>query len=241
MHAAAQPQIESPAELVGRARTQRLLFDIPGYEEAVPLLKQAIELDPAFGEAYAELAQVYAYWGFRREITGEEHQSLYGMALEFAEQALRLAPRHASAHRAAAVALRRGARADPERRAREVDEALRLAPEDPETLCEKWRVDGYDPDSPLLRKVLELSPGLVSAHIDRGAALSELERYPEALAELEKAVALNPANAQAYYDIAMTLDRMGLGAKAERLLAKARLLRPDDALLAQGQAALGGS
>lgn len=225
-------------ELVARAHQKRLRFDVPDYEEAVPLLKEAIELSPAYAPAYAELAETYAYWAFRREIAGQEHQSLYLLAYDSAETALRLDPRLPAAHRAMAVSLRRGPKADAQRRAKEVNEALGLDPRDAESLYEKWRVDGYDPEDPDLRRVLELSPGFIAVHIDLGAVLCELERFPEALAELQKVIELNPANAQAYYDIAMTLDRMGLRQKAQGLLLKAIRLRPQDPLLEQGLALL---
>lgn len=229
-----QDKTGQAAELVRRAHEKRLLFDVPGYEQAVPLLKEAVELDPHNAPAYAELSQTYAYWGFRREICGLEHQSLYDMALDYAQEALRLDARLPAAHRAIAVALRRGSQADCARREKEVDEALALAPDDPETLCEKWRVNGYNPEDPILERVLALSPGFVAVHIDLGAVLSELEQFQESLVELEKAVVLNPMNAQCYYDIAMVLDRMGLRDKAVKLLKKAQRLRPDDALIAEG-------
>lgn len=229
---------KTPQELVARARQKRLLFDVPDYEEAVPLLKEAIELSPAYAPAYSELAETYAYWAFRREIAGQEHQSLYLLAHDCAETALKLDPRLPAAHRAMAVSLRRGPKADPQRRAKEVNEALALDPRDAESLCEKWRIDGYDPENPDLRRVLELSPGFIAVHIDLGAVLCELERFPEALSELQKAVELNPSNVQAYYDIAMTLDRMGLRQKALELLSKALRLRPEDPLLEQGRALL---
>lgn len=234
MKALMEKNTRGAKELVDQAREKRLLFDVPGYQEAVPLLKEAVELEPSYAPAYAELAQTYAYWAFRREIAGQEHQSLYGMACDCAETALRLDPGLAAAHRAMAVALRRGPKADPARRKKEVEEALSLSPDDPESLCEKWRVDGYDPRDPVLKRVLELSPGFIAVHIDLGAVFCELERFPEALAELQKAVELNAANAQAYYDIAMVLDRMGLREKSVALLRKARRMRPEDPMLEQG-------
>lgn len=230
--------VEAAEELLRRGREKRLLFDAPGYQEAVPLLREAIELCPAGAPAYAEISQTYAYWGFRREISGQEHQSLYDMAYEYAETALRLAPGLGAAHRAMSVALRRGRRADPERRRREILAALELGPDDPESLCELWRVEGYDPGHPALRRALELAPRLAALHIDLGAVLCELGRLDEALAELQKALDVNPVNAQVYYDIAMVLQRKGLREKALEILRRALRLAPGDPLLAQGIALL---
>lgn len=221
-------------DLVRRGREKRLLFDAAGYEEAVPLLREALELDPASAEAYAELSQTCAYWAFRREICGQQFEGLYEMAYDYADMALRLAPDLARAHTAMAVALRRGPKADPERRRKEALLASELDPSDAEALCELWRADGYDPDDPALRRTLEAGPGLVSVHIDLGAVLCELGRFEEALAELQKALRINPRNVQAYYDAAMVLDRQGHGERAAALLRKAGELSPDDPLIAQG-------
>ena len=67
-------------ELIRRGRTQRMNFDISGYEESVPLLREAIELCPTSAEAYAELSLTYSYWGLRREssCTGLRRELLVG-------------------------------------------------------------------------------------------------------------------------------------------------------------------
>lgn len=235
-------------ELVRRGRAQRLTLDVPGYEEAVPLLREAIELAPAFAPAYVELSETYSCWGFRRESSCLgfwrelhllEFQSLYDLAYGYAETALRLAPESAAAHRAMAAALRRGAKADPDRRAREAALAAELDPEDAENLAELWRARGYDPDDAVVRSILEMGPALLAVRLDLAAALCERGRYAEAIVELEDALRLHPANIQVYYDIAMLLDRKGLRAKALEILGKASGLRSSDPLIKQGFALLG--
>jgi tetratricopeptide (TPR) repeat protein len=143
---AASPELQARA-LTQRARASMRLFDVDGYEEAVPLLREAVEAAPAYAPAYAALAETYSYWGFRREIGGMEAQSLYDMALENANLALNLAPDLAESHRAMAVALRRGAQADPDRRRAEVTTAMDMAPHDAETLWEHWRASATGPGS----------------------------------------------------------------------------------------------
>ncbi|MDE2489989.1 MAG: tetratricopeptide repeat protein [Elusimicrobia bacterium] len=234
--------------LVEAGRARRRLFDQPGFEEAVPLLREAIELAPDRAEAYAELSETYSYWGlrrenschgFRRETRRVEYQSLYDLAYDYAAMTLRLAPELAAAHRAMAVSLRRGAKADAERRLREARRAVELDPDDPESLVELWRAEGYDPDDPALRRALEAAPDLVIGHLDLGASLIERGRLDEALHELRKALRANPRCLQAYYDVALALDRKGRRAEALALLGKARLLRPGDPLIEQGFALLG--
>lgn len=243
-----QAQTDAVADLVRRGREKRLLLDSAGFEEAVPLLREAIELAPADAAAYAELSEVYSYWGFRREdaclgfhheTRMLEYQSLYDLAYDYAAMALRLAPELGAAHRAMAAALRRGAKADPERRAREAMLAVEFDPGDPEAVCERWRAAGYDPKDPSVHAALEAEPRLIAVRLDLAAALCDRGEYDEALLQLEKAHKTAPSYLQVYYEIAMILDRKGMRAKALELLRRARDLRPSDALIEHGFALLG--
>lgn len=238
----------APLELVSQARLQRLRFEEAGYEEAVPLLREAIELDPTCAPAYAELSQTYSAWGLRREssclgirheINLLEFQSLYDLAYDYAGVALGLASDMGAAHRAMAAALRRGNKSDPERRAREALLAAELDPDDLEAQAERWRVMGYDPDDPAVRLILEREPGLLALRADLGAALCERGRYADALAELVTALKYAPDNVQIHYELAMLLDRGGMRPRARAVLAKARALCPRDSLVRLGEALLG--
>jgi tetratricopeptide (TPR) repeat protein len=252
LETAAEPAAdEIPAavrDLIARGREQRLKLDVPAFEEAVPLLREAIELAPTAAPAYAELSETYSNWGYRREsaclgfwreLRVLEFQSLYDLAYGCAETALRLAPELAATHRAMSAALRRGARIEPERRSREALLAVELDPDDPEGLAERWRVLGYDPDDAAIRRIAETEPSLLAVQLDLAAALSERGRYGEALKELERSLRLHPSNVLVYHDIALLLDRKGLRPKALEILGKARALRPDDPLIKQGFALLG--
>lgn len=236
------------AERLARARRARRRFDETGYEEAVPLLREAIELDPTRAAAYAELSLTYSSWGLRREsaclglsheVRQTEYQSLYDLARDYAVEALRLEPGLAAAHLAMACALRRGNKADPERREREARLACELAPGDAEAAAEAWRVEGFDPDDPAPRRCLEREPALLSLRSDLAAALCERGRYADALAELVEALRAAPGNVQVHYELAMLLDRGGMRARARGVLAKARALAPRDALVRLGDALLG--
>ncbi len=215
--------------LVRRARAQRQRFEVEGYEEAVPLLREGLEQDPTCASAYAELALTYAAWGLRRElacpgirheIAALEFQSLYDLAHDYADAAMRLAPDTAAAHLAVAAALRRGAKADPVRREAEATLAAELDPDDAECLAERWRVRGYDPDDADLRRVLRLAPHLLAVRVDAAAALSERGRYADALAELVEALRLAPGNIQVHYELRKRRDRGGL--RAQRATSWAR-------------------
>ncbi|MFI5360940.1 MAG: tetratricopeptide repeat protein [Elusimicrobiota bacterium] len=234
--------------MIQRGRERRLRLDTAAFEDAVPLLREAIEIAPAAAAAYAELSETYSSWGalreasclgFWRELRVLEFQSLYDLAYAYAEMALRLDPGLPAAHRATAAALRRGAKADPDRRSQEAMVAVELDPENPEGLADRWRVLGYDPDDAVIRRIVETSPELTAAQLDLAAALSERGRYAEALTVLERALRLHPSSMLVYHDTALLLDRKGLRANALEVLGKGRLLRPADPLILQGFALLG--
>ncbi|MDE2039482.1 MAG: tetratricopeptide repeat protein [Elusimicrobia bacterium] len=246
-----QEEQDDPVDaLVQRGRKQRRLFDVPGYEEAIPLLREAIELAPTQAPAYAELSLAYSSWGLRRESAClgfrhetqlPEYQSLYDLAFDYADMALRLAPDLAASHLAMAAALRSGAKADPARRAREAALALALEPEDPEVVCECWRVKGYDPEDQAVLQTMEKAPWLIQMRLDLAAALCERGRYADALAQLKQALQASPENTHIYYEIAMLLQRKGMRRDAIELLGKAKAMRPNDPLVRQGLVLLGES
>lgn len=214
-------------------------FDFEGYEEAVVHLRSALDLEPNFGPAWAALAETYSHWGFRSEVGGGDARELYTLAHECARSALRCAPERADSHRAMAVALRRGAFADPVVRREEAMTALDLDPKDGANWHEYWRAGGYQLPESAIDRCLELDPRHCGARIDLGAALVVRHRLPEAAREFVAALSINPRNTLASYDLAMTLARLGHRPRAEAALRGALKVRPGDALLLDGFAHLG--
>ncbi len=236
--------IQAPAEsrvkeLVCRGKKFLGLYDIEGYEEAVPLFREAIEADPSCAEAHGALAETYSFWGFRREISGLEGESLYEMAHEYASMALKLAPQSAGAHRAMSVALRRGRKADPELRLKEAQAAVDLGPADPANWAELWRARGYEPGDRALSRALELDPLQCGLQIDLGAVYCERGDYGKAVEALSTAVKANRGNIVAWYDLAMCLDRMGDSERARELMGRLQALHPRDPLVTSGVELLG--
>lgn len=227
---------ENPADqtvegLVERGRELMGQFDPEGYEEAVALLREAIVRRPDCAPAYAALAEVYSYWGFRREINGEESASFYDLSMEYASMALKLAPERADSHRAMAVALRCGPYEDARRRRDEIDVALDLDPDDPENWVEHWRAVGYPLRGEEIRRILNRKPPHLGAIIDIGAVQCERGLLDGAANTLREAIRLHPRNTLAYYNLAMVLDRQGRREQALGILAKVRELKPGDLLI----------
>lgn len=210
------------------------LFDFEGYEEAVVHLRSALDLEPNFGPAWATLAEAYSHWGFRSEIGGADGRELYTLSHECARAALRCAPERADSHRAMAVALRRGAHADPVARREEALTALDLDPKDGANWHEYWRAGGYQLAESAIERCLELDPRHCGARIDLGASLVVRRRLPEAAREFAAALQINPRNTLAAYDLAMTLDRMGHRPRAVTALRAALKVRPGDPLVLDG-------
>ena len=77
-------------------------------------------------------------------------------------------------------------------------------------------------------KALDLEGGLAEAHASRGLALSLRERYPEAMAEFDQAMALDPNLFEAYYFSARACFTQGKLDEAARLFQRAAEIKPDD-------------
>lgn len=227
-------------DLLDKAKDRMRLFDPEGYEEAVALLRRVLDKAPENAGAYAALAEVYSHWGFRREIIGQESQSYYDLSLECATKALTYSPERADTHRAMAIALRRGKRADAGKRKEQILVALDLNPNDAANWYEYWRAFGYDTSDSSIHRTLELDPFLCGAQIDLGVALCEEGRLEEAMHHLIQALRSSPRNTLAAYNLAMVLDRMGEQARALAVLNKAKEQQPDDPLIKKGIETLGG-
>lgn len=216
-------------------------FDLAGFEHAVLCFRRATDSAPMHGPSWAGLAEAYSYWGFRIEITGESAEGLYELAFTCAQRAIRCAPELSESHRAMAVALRRGRRADPVTRQEEILIALDLDPEDAWNWYEYWRAGGYKLPDSALDRCLELDPNLCGAHIDYGAVLCERGRLPEAAKEFAIAARISPSNTLAHYNLAMVLLRLGHVPKAKEVLSRATTMVPNDPLLLEGFKYLGGA
>jgi adenylate cyclase len=77
-------------------------------------------------------------------------------------------------------------------------------------------------------RALDLEGGLAEAHASRGLALSLRERYPEAVAEFEQAIAFDPNLFEAHYFYARACFTQGYFEEASRLFQRAAELKPDD-------------
>lgn len=100
-----------------------------------------------------------------------------------------------------------------------------------------WMLAG-DPDRAFAAATmaLTLAPDDPALVLDRAAALGAMDRYAEALEDLDRAVALDPSRADAWVLRGAAKRQLGRTAEAERDVARALSLAPDnaEALLERG-------
>lgn len=226
------------ATLLDLGRKRLELFDVEGYQDAVACFRAALEEDERCDPACVGLAEAYAYWGFRQEIEGEDPEARYALAYLFAEKALALAPHEGASHRAMAVALRRGARADAGRRRAESAAAVELDPLDADNWYEYWRAFGYGLADASIRKALSLNPSHFAAYHDVAVALCEGGRLPEAEKWMRMALEIHPRHSLALFNLAMIAERQGRAAEALEGLRAADALFPGYRLIRDELAAL---
>jgi adenylate cyclase len=77
-------------------------------------------------------------------------------------------------------------------------------------------------------RALKLDPKSAEAHIAAGQGLSMEQRYPDAAAEFERAIKLDPTLFDAYYYYARSCFKSGDLQKSLRLFQQAQSVRPDD-------------
>ena len=77
-------------------------------------------------------------------------------------------------------------------------------------------------------RAIELDDQLAEAHASLGFALALAQRYPEAVQEFDKAIALDPNSFETYYFYARAAFAQGEEEKAANLFKRAAEIKPDD-------------
>lgn len=138
-------------------------------EAAIKLLKEAVDADPNFAPAYAELARAYSIKTFYLAPDAEK-KKLNEDAEVAVEKALKLNPNLAEAHLSRGLILWTHARRFPHEQA----------------------IQAY-------RRAVELDPNLDEAHHQLGLVYSHIGLLDKAWEEFERTLAINPANTLARF------------------------------------------
>ncbi len=186
------------------------------YASAVDLLRRVIQLTPRSAQAHVDLAIALADSG---DLNG---------ALAETATAISIAPALASAHLNRARILS-DLKKDQDA-GKEFALAAGLAPDNPDCFF-YWAYaeqaqGNVTKETELLRRVTELQPGNIRAHIMLANSLTDQNRTAEAVAELRAALAIDPNSAQALYKLSRALH-------ASDPAESARLRRQFDRLNAQ--------
>ena len=202
--------------------------------ESIPLLEQAIALQPAYPEALLNLGNALQTTGRSQDAINaflqtialnpalpEAHTGL-GVALQAQgqlddaighhRQALSLRPAYPAAWSNLGVALR--ARGDClQETITAFREALRLMPEYPEALSNlglALLTDGQiEPGLASHRQAISINPNLPQLHLNFGDGLLDLNRLPEAIHSYRTAIELKPDEPKAYLGLARAHQLLG--------------------------------
>ena len=186
------------AYLRGRYYAGQPHFSEENWRRAQEGFSRAVELDPKFALAYAELAKVHAKLYYFRVDLSEERRALAQKAMD---EAQRLAPDQPEAHLAAGFYYFWVER-DADTALKEFDAAARTRPDSDEVLdarAEAARMTGRWPEAlEGYRKALEINPGNAAIAEELAITTWWLRRHAESLDYANQAIAFAPGQMWPY-------------------------------------------
>jgi len=186
------------AYLRGRYYASRPHFSLQNWEKMVESYQEAVELDPDFGLAYAELSKAHARFYYFRYDISEERRTLAKRAVD---RAVDLAPDSPETHTALGYYYFWVYR-DAERALEEFEKAMASRPQGAEVLLAKaelLRMEGRMQEAAEHYKMaFELSPRDAESILELGLTYWWSRKYPEALQAINQAAVLAPDDAWPY-------------------------------------------
>lgn len=223
--AVAQDNAGGAAGLSTQAKADFMKFTPQGFQQAIALYNQAIAADANYGPAYAGLAEIYSWQGFYRYLVKEDYEKYYNESYENMERALKLDPNSIATQVALAYSYYHLSR---EKEA--IATARGVIAKDPnnaEAYYVLWAASGSNPNSPEIRKVIELNPKYVPAYLGLGNAYFQKRRsFNQAATNYQKAVDLAPSP-QLHNYLGSALNYQGYYQKAVAQYKKAIELDPN--------------
>ena len=178
--------------LYKQGREAFLKFTPEGFNQAVALYKRAIAADPKYAQAYAGLAEVYSFMGFYRYEVREEYEQYYNDSYANLVKALQLGPNLEETQLALAYSYLQLSRE--KEAAAAAKKILAKNPNSAEAYYILWSASGKKPDSPEIRKAIELDPKFVPAYVGLGESIFFKKRdYAQASEYFKKAAELAPS------------------------------------------------
>ena len=192
-----------------------LLWREGDLKEAEKEFKAALQTDSRFARAYERLGYLYLAQGKPRQ------------AYESFQEAIRIDDARTEA-RLGLARYHRGMKQFDDARA-EYARAVETDPQNGKALAEYAHLVAQLGELAEAETLLRAGPEDLQVHYTLSAILRETERMSEALAELDKAIALAPDFAPAYHDRGVILSRLGRGEEAIPPFESALRLREDPA------------
>ncbi|MBP9888439.1 MAG: tetratricopeptide repeat protein [Leptospiraceae bacterium] len=216
-----------------KGREKFILLDEESLEEAIPLLKKAIELDPTYSDAYATLAETYQrlydFRNFTGDRIGAEKMKIFG--LEAATKAIELNPNSATANRVLSFYY---FYMDPdfEKSKLHAQKAVDLDPKDAEAAIRLFVIKAREnkkllsPDNKDLLSIHELNPNLISTNYYLGLSYKLAGNYAKAIEQYQKILEISPKTISIYADISGAYAEQEKWEEALKWLDKADEMQP---------------
>ena len=184
-----------------------LLWQSGDLDGAEASFRAALERDPGFARAHRRLGELYFTRG-----DAEKALESFGRAAELAVE---------DVETRLGIARSLKASGDMSGAMKELEALQRRNPLDPEVLAEYAGTMAQLGEVDRALALLAAGPDHHDVHYTASVILRSQDRIPEALAELERALALEPASAVALHDRGVILSRMGRLPEAVSSLSKA--------------------
>jgi eukaryotic-like serine/threonine-protein kinase len=183
-----------------------------GLDSAIDKYKQAVELDPRYATAYAQLA-----WAYLRFYDVHGDSGALSLAHENAETALTLNPNLVVGHLALSSLLLQSG--DDKGATREVSKALSLDPDNPNTLAYQGdflaTLNRWAEAESTFKRLLKTRPNNWLVHNELGALYNSEGKYPQAVIEFRAASLAAPKNAMSLNNLGSVFLQQGRVAEAK--------------------------
>ena len=204
-------------------------------DEAIEKYKQAIEIDPDYALAHAQLALAYA------NLYGTRHDpGALTLARANSDHSLALDPHMVAGHVSKAVVLE--ATGDEQGALNEFAKALTLDPSNTNTLLLQAqvysRLDRWTEAEQSYQKILSLRPNSWVTYAERGYAFDQQGRYQDAVESYRTAAVAAPGNSFVLANLSGEYLQVGDFAAASEASKKSFLLRPNALAAANASLAL---
>jgi eukaryotic-like serine/threonine-protein kinase len=211
--------------LYAKGRYYWTLRNKDGLNKSLLYFQQAIERDPAYGLAYAGLADTYTQFGIYELLPRQEANA---RAYEAAQKAVQLGPNLAEAHAAMAYVHKNRFEWVPAEKSykRAIELRPGYAPVHHYYSIFLTQHGRFAEAQAEINLALLLDPLAIGAHLQRGSLLVMARRYDEALKQYESARQMDPGLARLQRFIAEPLFYSGRYAEAEAALQRAARATP---------------